>query len=433
MSIWKSATLQELYAEPSRNGLNRPKSVRGKGYKMINMGELFTYDRIRNQPMELVLMSEKEIANYGVQEGDLLFARQSLVAEGTGKCSIVMSVPQITTFESHLIRVRLKKQIANPLFYYYYFTSSIGKGNVQSLVMQVAAAGIRGSELARLTVPHPPINIQRRIAAVLSAYDDLIENNQRRIAILEEMARSFYREWFVEFRFPGHEGVEIVERDGVLAPEGWEVITLGEISDRTGGVIQTGPFGSQLHQSDYKTEGVPVVMPKDLINGRIAVDTIARVDEEDASRLSRYRLQKGDVVYGRRGDIGRRALVTSREETWLCGTGCLLIRLGETSIKSILLYLYLGRPEVVAWIANKAVGATMPNLNTGILRSITTIVPSQEVQEKAFALLDPVFEAIHTLAEKNITLCRTRDLLLPRLVSSELDVSELEIAGAAQL
>ena len=132
-----------------------------------------------------------------------MFARQSLKLEGAGKCSIVLSTPEITTFESHLIRVRLDKSKVDPLFYYYYFSSDAGKGNVQSLVYQVAAAGLRGSELAKLPIPYPPLSIQRRIAAILSAYDDLIEVNQQRIDALEAAAQALYREWFVEFRFPG--------------------------------------------------------------------------------------------------------------------------------------------------------------------------------------------------------------------------------------
>ncbi len=109
---------------------------------MINMGELFAYDRIQNPDMELVLMNESEKEKFAIKIGDLLFARQSLIASGAGKCSIVLDASEVITFESHLIRVRLNLNKACPLFYFYYFLSPSGKGNVQSLVMQVAAAGI---------------------------------------------------------------------------------------------------------------------------------------------------------------------------------------------------------------------------------------------------------------------------------------------------
>jgi len=104
---WDVVRFGDLYAAESRNGLTKPSKVRGSGYKMINMGELFANDRIYDIPMELVPLKESEKANAKVECGDLLFARQSLVLEGAGKCSIVMEVSPLTVFESHLIRVRL--------------------------------------------------------------------------------------------------------------------------------------------------------------------------------------------------------------------------------------------------------------------------------------------------------------------------------------
>src|SRR5437660_4171081 len=145
--------------------------------------------------------------------------------------------------------------------------------------------------------------------------------------------------------------------------------TLGEICDTVGGIIRTGPFGSQLHESDYTEEGIPVVMPKNIVDGKVSVEGIARIDEADVARLVQHKLHKGDIVYGRRGDIGRRALVTEKEEGWLCGTGCLRISLGNSILDPLFLYYFLGQPKVVEWIFNQAIGATMPNLNTEIIRS----------------------------------------------------------------
>ena len=99
--------------------------------------------------------------------------------------------------------------------------------------------------------------------------------------------------------------------------------TLGDVCDKVGGIIQTGPFGSQLHESDYSDTGIPVVMPKDIIEGRIVTDGVARVVSEHVDPLSRHKLKRGDIVYGRRGDIGRQALIRLPQEGWLCGTGCL--------------------------------------------------------------------------------------------------------------
>jgi type I restriction enzyme S subunit len=163
--------------------------------------------------------------------------------------------------------------------------------------------------------------------------------------------------------------------------------TLGEICDEVDGVIQTGPFGSQLHQSDYRDEGTPVVMPKDLAGDRVSVESIARIGDEDVERLARHKLETGDIVYARRGDIGRRALITGREAGWMCVTGCMRISLGDTILNPRFLFYYLGQPDIVTWIYNQAVGATMPNLNTSIVRSVPVKYPPLPSQHKIAAVL----------------------------------------------
>jgi type I restriction enzyme S subunit len=158
----------------------------------------------------------------------------------------------------------------------------------------------------------------------------------------------------------------------------WLESTLGEICDAGGGEIKTGPFGSQLHQADYEYDGTPVVMPKDIIDGRVLEDSIARVNGGHVERLARHKLNKGDIVYGRRGDIGRQALVRKENIGWLCGTGCLRVTVGEKSpVSSRFLHLYLKQPDVITWISNQAIGATMPNLNTSILRSVPVRYPEK--------------------------------------------------------
>jgi len=179
----------------------------------------------------------------------------------------------------------------------------------------------------------------------------------------------------------------------------WVESTLGEICDLGGGEIKTGPFGSQLHQSDYDDEGTPVVMPKDIIDGRVLEYSIARVSDEHVERLSQHKLSEGDIVYGRRGDIGRQALVRHKESGWLCGTGCLRVTLGkESRVSSRFLHLYLKQPDVITWIANQAIGATMPNLNTSILRSVPIRYPNDYVYQDELA--DNVF-AYNNLIENN--------------------------------
>lgn len=157
--------------------------------------------------------------------------------------------------------------------------------------------------------------------------------------------------------------------------EGWEVLTLGEVCQRGGGSVQTGPFGSQLHASDYVAEGIPSVMPQNIGDNKILDTGIARVSNEDAERLSKYRIREGDIVYSRRGDVERRALVRKSEDGWLCGTGCLRIRFGDNVVYPMYAAHYLGHPAVREWIVRHAHGATMPNLNTTILAALPFVLP----------------------------------------------------------
>jgi type I restriction enzyme S subunit len=176
--------------------------------------------------------------------------------------------------------------------------------------------------------------------------------------------------------------------------------TLGEICDEVGGTIRTGPFGSQLHESDYVRDGTPVVMPKNIIDGKLSVEDIAFIGEVDVARLAQHKLHKGDIVYGRRGDIGRRALITEKEDGWICGTGCLRISLGNTVLVPKFLYYYLGQPDIIAWIFNQAVGATMPNLNTAIIRSISISYPPLPTQYKITAILSAYDDLIENNARR---------------------------------
>ena len=167
---------------------------------MVNMGELFAQPRIYNIPMERVPLSQSEAGRFLLEEGDLLFARQSLVLEGAGKCSIFIGDDEPVTFESHVTRVRLDHAKAHPGYYFYYLASHNGRSAIRSIVEQGAgASGIRGSDLARLEVQWRPLPEQRAIAHMLGTLDDKIELNRRMSETLEAMARALFQSWFVDF------------------------------------------------------------------------------------------------------------------------------------------------------------------------------------------------------------------------------------------
>lgn len=170
----------------------------------------------------------------------------------------------------------------------------------------------------------------------------------------------------------------------------WESKTLGEISLS----IQTGPFGSQLHQSDYLDEGIPVVMPRDLVNGTISEESIARVSKEHVERLEKHKIQEGDILYSRRGDVGRCAFASGREIGWLCGTGCLKVRFDKEKVEPKFVFYQLKKAETIGWVVNHAVGSTMLNLNTSILSAVPVDIPQIETQRKIVSILSAYDELI---------------------------------------
>ena len=185
----------------------------------------------------------------------------------------------------------------------------------------------------------------------------------------------------------------------------WIPTTLGEICSKQSGAIQTGPFGSQLHTSDYKEAGIPVVMPTNIGGGGIATNGIARIDPSDVERLQQHKLQFHDIVFSRRGDVTKNALVRHQEVGWLCGTGCLKVRLGEEGVANAkFISYYLRLPETKEWLIRHAVGATMPNLNTGILSAVPITLPPLKSQLEIAGVLGALDDRITLLRETNATL-----------------------------
>ena len=173
--------------------------------------------------------------------------------------------------------------------------------------------------------------------------------------------------------------------------------TLGELIENGQGFIQTGPFGSQLHARDYVDDGIPVVMPQQLGDNEIHTDGIAYIRERDRDRLRRHVMRKGDIVFSRRGDVTRRAYIDTKEEGWLCGTGCLLLRLEHPECDNRYLVRFLGLRETRLYLTQRAIGSTMPNLNQAILASVPVTLLPRKHQER---IVD-VLSAYDDLIENN--------------------------------
>lgn len=390
---WKKVFLGSLYELPSRNGLTRPSKVRGVGYKMVNMGELFANEWLYDIPMERVQLNDREKRECLIAKNDLLFARQSLVASGAGKCSIVREVKEPTTFESHLIRVRLDTTKAVPLFYYYYFKSPLSP--MKTIVTICAQAGIRGSDLATLSVECPDLPTQRRIASILSAYDDLIENNRRQIKLLEEAAQRLYREWFVELRFPGHESVKVM--DGV--PEGWKKQKLVDIAD-----VQYG-FAFDGKCFNNQRSGTPIIRIRNIPDGTTSDYTTESAD-------SRYVVHNGEIVVGMDGEF--HINTWNGEDAYLVQRTC-CIRPTDKALNGWLLYAIY---EPIKFYEKTVVGSTVAHLGKKHVDTIELLTSPSSLYKPFVAL----YKKRQVLLNQNRKLSKARDHLLPKLMSREMEV-----------
>ena len=180
----------------------------------------------------------------------------------------------------------------------------------------------------------------------------------------------------------------------------WRETTLGDHAS-----IQTGPFGSQLHASDYVPVGIPSIMPKN-IGARLEVipNGIAQIKESDAVRLAKYRVSENDIVYSRRGDVEKCAFITTVEEGWLCGTGCIRVRFTSKDVDPMFVALFLSSAATRGWISGNAVGTIMPNLNTGILKRVPLTIPSLSEQQAIAGVLSSLDDKIDLLHRQNKTL-----------------------------
>ncbi len=258
-----------------------------------------------------------------------------------------------------------------------------------------SAAGVRTpilnkSAFSDLRLLMPPLDSRRKIAAILSAYDDLIENNLRRIAILEEMARLLYLEWFVHLRFPGHEDVAMVDSPLGPIPEGWEVKTLGDVIELA--------YGKGLKADDRTPGSVPVYGSSGVLD------------------YHRESLVSGPgIIVGRKGNVG--SVFWSEDDFYPIDT----VFYVRTSLP--LHYVYYNLQEQNFLNSDAAV----PGLSRKQAYLNPIMVPPPEMMDAFCGLVSPLFAGVRSLREKSNVLKRTRDLLLPRLISGELDVAELNV------
>ena len=201
-----------------------------------------------------------------------------------------------------------------------------------------------------------------------------------------------------------------------MIPNDWKIMSLGEICSNH---LQTGPFGSQLHSHEYVENGIPVLMPKDLNDYRADLSSAAKITPKKANDLKKHILKKGDLLFSRRGDVARFALIDEKSEGSICGTGCLKARPNENHSSKFLAY-FLQKDSVKQWLEQNAVGQTMPNMNTEILRELPLIsASSRKEEEKIAEILSTWDKAIETVEKLVANSQQQKKALMQQLLTGQ--------------
>ena len=302
------------------------------------------------------------------------------------------------------------KDIYDPKFYYFGL-----------LALEIPSRGYNRhfKTLKERSLPRPPLPEQKKIAHVLSTVQRAIEAQERIIQTTTELKKTLMHKLFTEgLRNESQKQTEI----GPI-PESWEAITLGELCGKPNGALQTGPFGSQLHKSDYQETGVAVVNPTHLAGNRINHEEVPRVSERVATRLNRHRLQELDILFARRGEIGRHGLVTKTEKGWLCGTGCFLVRASMPFIDNRFLSYYFSTEPLIKWLYSHAAGAIMPNLNNTVLKRLPVYYPKISVQREIVETFEQIDGKAETAEQKTNLLKSLFRTLLHELMTAKIRVT----------
>lgn len=311
----------------------------------------------------------------------------------------ITSRPSFTNQQINSIIVNTERHY--PRFVYYLLQFEANR--IKNIAGGAATPIVNKTAFSNVTVRVPSLEVEKRIGGTLSAYDDLIENNTRRIKSLEEMAQLLYREWFVHFRFPGYKTANLVDSSLGKIPQGWSAQNLFDVADVTYGF----PFKSQLFSE--KESGKKVIRIRDIPNSATRTFTTEEVDHK-------YIVLNGDLVVGMDGDfhIGK----------WTGGVAYLNQRVVRFRRKNRVpaYYLLLALKGPIEHFGSTIVGTTVAHLGDKHLRTVNLLVPDDEILNRLHDILDPMFQLEVDLRIKNNNLRRTRDLLMPKLISGEVNV-----------
>lgn len=379
---WEKVKLGELYEV--HNGLSKAGKFFGEGYPFLTFSTVFNNYFIPKQITDLVQSTEKEQESYSIRRGDVFVTRTSETSDELGMSCVALKDYPMATYNGFTKRMRPITNRVFPEYIGYYMRLPSFRGEFRAFSTMTTRASLRNEDLLGLEVKLPSIEIQKQIAGILSAYDDLIENNQKQIKLLKEAAQRLYKEWFVDLHFPGHENTKIV--DGV--PEGWRRGLLKELI-------------SVNYGKDHKK------VPDD---GNIPV-----YGSGGLMRKCNKSLFSGEaVLIPRKGSLNNIMYVD--ETFWTVDT--MFYATMKQPHTAVFVYLFVKAFDMYSM----NIGAAVPSMTTKILDAMDVVIPDKETLEKFDKYAKVYFNKIKTLQGQNEQLKTARDLLLPKLMSGEVEV-----------
>lgn len=397
---WKKAKLSECCQSIS-DGDHQAPPKSNKGIPFVTISNIkdnsFDFTNCMHVPQSYY---DNLLANRKPQKGDILYS-----VVGSFGIPVLIKENVKFTFQRHIAILRPNPHIVEPAYMYYSMLSKAFFLQADAAAIGAAQRTISLSSLQNLTINLPDLPTQRRIASILSAYDDLIENNRRQIKLLEEAAQRLYREWFVELRFPGHEGVKVV--DGV--PEGWMKGTVDNIVKLLSGY----PFKSSEYVSSGKYRLITIKNVKD---GEFSPDNVDYIDQLPDKVPSHCILTEGDILLSLTGNIGRVCIVNGYN--YLLNQRVAKLQ----TLHPAYAYCMFRSKEMLNKMTALSNGVAQQNLSPIRAEKIRILIPSSNLLSQFKNIVEPIISQIILLNNQITFACEARDRLLPELMDGEMEV-----------
>ncbi len=377
-------------------------------YVLLTPGSFYEEGGFRDQADKTKYYTGDFDGQWILVKGDLIVAMTEQ-AEGLLGSSALIPEPNKYLHNQRLgLIAGIDDSQADRNYLYYLFNTREVRAQISASASGTKVRHTSPSRICQVDVDLPPVSIQRRIADILSAYDDLIENNRRRMALLEDAARMIYREWFVRLRFPGHETTRIV--DGV--PEGWR-----KYATKDTGQVVTGKTPSTSIPENYGGS-TPFVKTPDMHGNVFVVDTSAKLTQRGADTQKNKFIPAGSIMVSCIGTIGVVSIASEQCQTNQQINSLIPLDANDTY------YCYHALKSLKDAMEALGGGATMPNVNKNKFECLEVLWPSANLRADFSTTCGPMFEQILNLQKQNQKLQQARDILLPKLMSGEIEVSE---------